>query len=151
MNNRIYGMTGGQFSPLSGPGVKATTAPYQTIDSNFDVVELAKAAGASFVARSTTYHVKESTELLRKAISHKGFSVVEILSQCPTHYGRKNKEGDAVAMLKLHKTNTAKIGSKALQENPSLTPRGIFVEKDRPEYCAEYDKIIAQATGGRER
>ena len=52
-------------------------------------------------------------------------------------------------MLKLHKTNTAKIGSKALQENPSLTPRGIFVEKDRPEYCAEYDKIIAQATGGR--
>ena len=148
MTNRIYGMTGGQFSPLSGPGVKATTAPYKTIDSDFDVVELAKAAGASFVARSTAYHVKESTELLRKAISHKGFSVVEILSQCPTHYGRKNKEGDAVAMLELHKSHTAKLGSKALNDNPSLTPRGIFVEKDRPEYCEEYDKIIEQATGG---
>ena len=56
MNNRIYGMTGGQFSPLSGPGILATTAPSRTIDNFFDVVELAKAAGASFVARSTTCH-----------------------------------------------------------------------------------------------
>ena len=124
MNNRIYGMTGGQFSPLSGPGMKATTAPYRTIDSSFDVVELAKAAGATFVARSTTYHVKECTELLKKAILHKGFSVVEILSQCPTHYGRKNKEGDAVQMLELYKNNTAKLGSKALEENPSSHPPG---------------------------
>jgi 2-oxoglutarate ferredoxin oxidoreductase subunit beta len=149
MNNRIYGMTGGQFSPLSGPGVRATTAPYLTIDSNFDVVELATAAGASFVARSTAFHVKESTEILKKAILHKGFSVVEILSQCPTHYGRKNKEGDAVSMLEFHKTNTAKIGSKALADNPGLTPRGIFVEKDRPEYCEEYDKIIEYASRGK--
>lgn len=145
MNNRIYGMTGGQFSPLSGPGVKATTAPYKTIDSNFDVVELAKAAGASFVARSTAYHVKETTELLKKAILHKGFSVVEILSQCPTHYGRKNREGDAVGMLELLKINAAKLGSKALEENSGLIPRGIFVDKERPEYCEEYDKTIAHA------
>ena len=47
MNNRIYGMTGGQFSPLSGPYILATTAPYRNIDSDFDVVELARAAGAA--------------------------------------------------------------------------------------------------------
>ncbi len=146
MNNRIYGMTGGQFSPLSGPGVKATTAPFTTIDDNFDVVELATAAGASFVARSTAFHVKETTEILKKAIMHKGFSVVELLSQCPTHYGRKNKEGDAASMLDLQKSGTAKIGSKALEKNPALTPRGIFVDTDKPEYCEEYDKIIAHAT-----
>lgn len=147
MNNRIYGMTGGQFSPLSGQGKKATTAPYLTIDSDFDVVKLATAAGASFVARSTAYHAKESTNILKKALTHKGFSVVEILSQCPTHYGRKNKEGDAVAMLDLHKTNTAPIGSKALEENPNLTPRGIFVQEERPEYCAEYEKVVNKAQG----
>lgn len=146
MNNRIYGMTGGQFSPLSGPGKRATTAPFLTIDSAFDVVKLAIAAGASFVARSTAYHAREATEILQKAISHKGFSVVEILSQCPTHYGRKNREGDAVAMLELYKTNTAKIGSKALEENPELmTARGIFVQEERPEYCEEYSKIINYA------
>lgn len=147
MNNRIYGMTGGQFSPLSGPGVKATTAPFMTIDANFDVVKLAIAAGASFVARSTAYHAKESTEILKKAIIHKGFSVVEILSQCPTHYGRKNKEGDAVAMLELHKTNTAKLGSKELEGNPNLIARGIFLQEERAEYCTEYAKIVEHAQG----
>jgi len=148
MNNRIYGMTGGQFSPLSGCGKKATTAPFLTIDKEFDVVELAIAAGATFVARSTAYHVQESTTILKKAITHKGFSVVEILSQCPTHYGRKNKEGDAAAMLGLHKTNTAKIGSKQLEENPSLTARGIFVDRDEPEYCEQYEKVISLARKG---
>ncbi len=145
MNNRIYGMTGGQFSPLSGQGVMATTAPFKTIDENFDVVDLAKAAGASFVARSTAFHVKETTDILKKAIMHKGFSVVELLSQCPTHYGRKNKEGDAPAMLEVQKNCTAKIGSKALAENPNLLPRGIFVAEERSEYCEEYDKIVANA------
>ncbi len=145
MNNRIYGMTGGQFSPLSGPGKKATTAPYTTIDNQFDVVKLSIAAGASFVARTTTYHVLEAIEYLKKAIQHKGFSVVEILSQCPTHYGRKNKEGDAPAMLKLYKDTTAKIGSKALEKNPDLIERGIFVDNQVPEYCEEYDKVIQRA------
>ncbi len=148
MNNRIYGMTGGQFSPLSGIGVKATTAPYSTIDNNFDVVELATAAGATFVARSTTYHARECTELIKKAILHKGFSVVEILSQCPTHFGRKNREGDAGQMLENYKKITAKRGSKALEENPGLIGRGIFVEKEKPEYCQEYEKTIALAMKG---
>ncbi len=147
MNNRIYGMTGGQFSPLSGPGTKATTAPYLTIDPEFDVVKLSLAAGASFVARTTAYHARETTDILKKAITHKGFSVVEIFSQCPTHYGRKNKEGEAVEMLKLQKANTAPVGSKKLDENPNLTARGIFIQEERPEYCREYDKIVSQAQG----
>ena len=151
MNNRIYGMTGGQFSPLSGPDKKATTAPYSTIDSAFDVVKLATAAGASFVARSTAYHVLETVDILKKAIEHKGFSVVEILSQCPTHYGRKNKEGNASQMLEFQKNTTAKIGSKALDANPLLIPRGIFVDTDAPEYCHEYDKVIERAMKGRKQ
>lgn len=150
MNNRIYGMTGGQFSPLSGVGIKATTAPYLTIDNDFDVVKMATAAGASFVARSTTYHVLEAVDILKKAIDHKGFSVVEILSQCPTHFGRKNKGGDASNMLESYKANTAKTGSKALAENPSLIARGIFVDEDRPEYCEAYDGIIKRLSGGTE-
>lgn len=149
MNNRIYGMTGGQFSPLSGSGIKATTAPYTTIDPEFDVVDLATAAGATFVARSTTYHAKEATQILKKAIVHKGFSVVEILSQCPTHFGRKNKQGDAAQMVKNYKNITSKVGSKVLEENPALLGRGIFVEKERPEYCTEYNRTIENAMRGR--
>ncbi len=145
MNNRIYGMTGGQFSPLSGAGILATTAPYRTIDRQFDVVELAKAAGATFVARSTTYHALETIDLLKRAITHKGFAVVEILTQCPTYFGRKNREGEAAQMIENFNRLTAKIGSKALAENPGLIPRGIFVDVERPEYCEAYEGVIATA------
>ncbi len=148
MNNRIYGMTGGQFSPLSGQGINATTAPYTSIDPEFDVVDLATSAGATFVARTTTYHAKQITDLLKKAISHKGFSVVEVLSQCPTHFGRKNRVGGPVEMLEWFKENTTPIGSKASKENPELIERGIFVEKERAEYCAAYENIIEKARKG---
>jgi 2-oxoglutarate ferredoxin oxidoreductase subunit beta len=116
MNNRIYGMTGGQFSPLSGFGSLATTAPFTNIDHDFDIVELATAAGASFVARTTTYHVKQMADIFRQAILHEGFSVVEIMSQCPTYYGRKNKLGSAVDMMEYYKNNTTPIGSNKIIE-----------------------------------
>ena len=147
MNNRTYGMTGGQYSPLSGLGIKATTAPYASIDREFDTVELATAAGATFVARSTVYHVKQLQDFLKKAIQHNGFSMVEILTQCPTYFGRKNKKGSAVDMLKSFKDGTVPIGSEKKAENPELIERGIFVDKDLPEYCEAYEKVVKIATG----
>jgi len=142
MNNRTYGMTGGQYSPLSGIGISATTAPYNSIDREFDTIELATAAGATFVARSTVYHVKQLQTLLKKAIKHKGFSVVEILTQCPTYFGRKNKKGSAVDMIMSFKDTTVPVGSEKKQENPELLERGIFVEKELPEYCEAYDQLV---------
>lgn len=148
MNNRIYGMTGGQYSPLSGKGVFATTSPFGNIDPSFDIVKLAMGAGATFVARSTAFHVKELGGILKKAVEHKGISVVEVLSQCPTYFGRKNKLGDAVQMLEYFRDNTALLGSQKLQKKPELMPRGIFCAETRPEYCAEYAKTIAAAQQG---
>jgi 2-oxoglutarate ferredoxin oxidoreductase subunit beta len=149
MNNRIYGMTGGQFSPLSGENVNATTAPYLTIDPAFDVVELSKAAGATFVARTTTYHIKQMTDIIRQAILHEGFSVVEIFSQCPSYFGRKNKAGDAVDMIDYYRKNTTPIGSKAKKENPNLIERGIFVQQEKPEYCNQYEQLVQKTMKGR--
>ena len=149
MNNRIYVMTGGQYSPLTGPGMLATTAPYTNIDQGFDVVAMATAAGATFVGRTTTYHVHQMAEMIRAAIVHEGFSVVEVMSQCPTYFGRKNKQGSAVDMMKRMKAQTVPIGSPKKAADPTLIERGIFVQDDRPEYCSEYEKIIARAMGGR--
>ena len=145
MNNRIYGMTGGQYSPLSGYGTMATTAPFRNIDQGFDVVALATAAGATFVARTTTYHVHQMIDIIQQAVLHEGFSVVEILSQCPTYFGRKNKLGGAVEMMQWFKENTTPIGSKAKAKNPELIERGVFVQKELPEYCSEYDKVLQRA------
>lgn len=143
MNNNIYGMTGGQFSPLSGEGTIATTAPFGNIDQSFDTVALATAAGATFVARSTAYHAREIQRLIAKAIAHPGFAVVEIMSQCPTYFGRKNKLGGAVDMLKRLKKQSARLDGKHSDGDKIL--RGVFVENHRPEYCDQYDDIIERA------
>jgi 2-oxoglutarate ferredoxin oxidoreductase subunit beta len=145
MNNRVYGMTGGQYSALSPAGSKATTAPYGLIEQEFDVVALATAAGATFVARTTTYHVRQMADIFRQAIVHEGFAVVEVLTQCPTYYGRYNQEGSAVEMLRRFKERTVPIGSTAKQKNPELIERGIFLQKELPEYCSAYDQVIEKA------
>jgi len=86
--------------------------------------------------------------LIQKAMVHKGFSVVEIMSQCPTYFGRKNKLGGAVEMMTWFKEQTTPVGSKAKQENPALIERGIMVDRDLPDYCDEYAKIIKRAQAG---
>jgi 2-oxoglutarate ferredoxin oxidoreductase subunit beta len=88
-------------------------------------------------------------DVIRQAILHEGFAVVEVLTQCPTYFGRKNKAGDAVDMVQQFKENTTAIGSKAKKENPGLVERGIFVQKEMPEYCNEYDKMVQKAMEGR--
>jgi 2-oxoglutarate ferredoxin oxidoreductase subunit beta len=86
---------------------------------------------------------------LEEAIRHRGFSVVEVMSPCPTYYGRKNKEGSAVDMMERLKNMTTPVGSKAKGENPALVERGVFVKKERAEYCEEYAKIVARAKKGK--
>jgi len=147
LNNRIYGMTGGQFSPQSGVGVRATTAPLGSIDRNFNAVAVAEAAGATFVARSTTYHARELAKIIQQAIVHQGFSLVEVMSQCPTYFGRKNRQGGAVEMLMRFKDETARLGSDALAKDPGLIGRGVYVDREAPEYCQEYQAVMDRATG----
>ena len=89
------------------------------------------------------YHMREMISIFKKALQHEGFAVVEVLSQCPTYFGRKNKLGDAVRMMERYRDHTAPVGSPKLAENPTLVPRGIFTDEDQPEYCARYASIIA--------
>ena len=148
MNNNIYGMTGGQHSPTTCYGDSASTMPYGNIDRAFDIVQLALGAGASFVARTTTYHVTEMVQLLEKAIMHKGFALVEILSQCPTYYGRRNNLGSAVDMLNHFRKNTVSMDVK--RRDLSLIKRGIFRMEEYPEFCTEYEKLVQKLAQSQE-
>ncbi len=146
-NNDIYGMTGGQYSPTTPNGDKATTAPYGNVDRPFDIALLAAGAGASFAARGDVFHARETTEIIRQAILHKGFSIVDVYSICPTYYGRKNKKGDAVEMLKWQKENlipTNRWYTMSEEERVGKKLIGILSRNDYPEYTEEYAKIIEQ-------
>jgi len=106
INNNIYGMTGGQFSPTTPTGDRATTCPYGNIDPNFDICNLAIGAGATFVARTTAFHAVEMQKLIKEAIEHPGFALVEIMSTCPVIFGRLNKKGGPAEMLATLRDNS---------------------------------------------
>ncbi len=145
-NNDIYGMTGGQYSPTTPNGDRATTAPYGNVDRSFDIAELATGAGASFSARGDVFHARETIDIIKQAIQHKGFSLVDVYSICPTYYGRKNKKGDAVEMLKWQKENlipTVRYYNMSEEERAGKKRIGILSFNDYPEYTEEYAKIIA--------
>ncbi|BEP29049.1 2-oxoacid:ferredoxin oxidoreductase subunit beta [Helicovermis profundi] len=144
-NNNIYGMTGGQYSPTTPTNEFGTTAPHGNIDKPFDIVNLAGAAGATYTARSTAYHANQLTKLIEKALDHKGFSLVEAVSICPTYYGRKNKKGTAVDMMKFLKDSFIdnKVAEKLpLEKTKGKHLMGEFKNVIEAEYTEEYEKII---------
>lgn len=149
-NNNIYGMTGGQASPLTPLAKKATTAPYGTVDRPFDPCHIAEAAGATFVARSTAYHVQHLRDMIARGLENKGFSFIEALVQCPTSYGRKNKMGDAPAMLRwMRDTALMKAAYDKLPEEKrdGKFPIGVLCEGQFAEYATAYQKVIDLAGG----
>lgn len=149
VNNSIYGMTGGQYSPTTPLGAMASTAPYGCQEPPFDLCQLSMGAGATFVARSTVYHFAMMTNIFRKAIEHKGFSLVEIISDCPTGFGRRNKMGSAVKMVQQLKENAVRLKNweeMSEEERSGKFPIGIFHELQREEYTARYQKLIDRAT-----
>ncbi len=144
-NNDIYGMTGGQYSPTTPTGDKATTAPYGNLDRPFDIALLAAGAGASFAARGDVYHARETTAVIKQAMLHKGFSLVDVYSVCPTYYGRKNKKGDAVEMLKWQRDNLIPLPRFNMMPPEEMAGKkaiGVLAENDFPEYSEEYQKLI---------
>lgn len=144
-NNDIYGMTGGQYSPTTPTGEYGTTAPYGNIDRPFDIAELAAGAGASYTARGTSYHVPLTTKLIEEGIRHKGFSLIDCASLCPTYYGRKNKKGSVVDMLNWQKDNCVlyeKAKNMTKEELAGKLIIGKLSQTECPEYTVEYQKII---------
>jgi len=82
-NNRIYGLTKGQYSPTSEAGKVTKSTPMGSIDQPFNPVSLALGAEASFVARTVDSDRKHLTEVLRAAAAHRGSALVEIYQNCP--------------------------------------------------------------------
>jgi len=145
MNNSIYGMTSGQYSPMTPKGGLGTTAPYGNVERSFDLAKLSIASGATYVARATSYHVQLLAELIEKALLHKGFSVVEAITGCPTYFGKKNKVGGPVDMLNHFKDNAINVKAAAALSPDKLEGKfliGEFYKEDAPEFTDEYIALV---------
>jgi 2-oxoglutarate ferredoxin oxidoreductase subunit beta len=116
-NNRIYGLTKGQYSPTSEPGKITKSTPAGSVDTPFNPVSLALGAEASFVARTLDSDRKHLTSVLRAAVQHRGASLVEIYQNCPIFNDGafdilKDKDESAARLIRLEHGQPIRFGAE---------------------------------------
>ena len=145
INNFIYGLTNSQTSPTTPRGFWTVSQKVGNIDPTFNGCKLAEAAGASFVAREKVSEPRKLEKVLQKALAHKGFSYVEVLSNCHINLGRKNKMANAMENLDWIDSITMpkkKYDALSDEEKINYLPTGILKEDtEAEEYCDMYKEV----------
>jgi 2-oxoglutarate/2-oxoacid ferredoxin oxidoreductase subunit beta len=153
VNNLTYGMTGGQLTPTTPEEAIASTSPYGNFEQPFNLPYLADSCGAVFVARWTTYHVTQLKKTMKEAIQKKGFSFIEIISPCPTLYGRRNKIGDGLDEVKTYKQRSViRNGADPKEVALGMTGPivvGKFVDRERTTYQDAMEHFYSRKLGDR--
>ncbi len=149
VNNYTYGMTGGQVGPTTPKTARATTAPYGNFERPFNLPNLAASAGAVYVARWTSLHVRRMKKAFQKILTKKGFTFVEVISPCPTGFGRKNGQGEALDELKSYKERSViRDGADPTKVDIKMDPDsdivvGTFVDKEKSTYSEVKEQQLA--------
>jgi 2-oxoglutarate ferredoxin oxidoreductase subunit beta len=155
INNFIYGLTNSQVSPTTPKGAWSVTTQYGNIDPTFDPAELAKGAGATFIGRESVAEAQKLERLFVKGFQHKGFSFFDVHSNCHVNFGRKNKLANAkknmdwIESRLIPKAKWDKLSEEEKYElkKEGKFPGGILYQKEEPEYCEEYYKLIDRVRG----
>ncbi|MFX0135306.1 MAG: thiamine pyrophosphate-dependent enzyme [Candidatus Hodarchaeota archaeon] len=145
LHNSIFGMTGGQVAPTTPTGMVSTTSRHGYLQPSIDPVDLAKVSGATYIARWTTAHPVQFMKSMKKAIHHKGFSLIDMVSQCVTYFGRYNKMKESVEIFKWIKENSISIKKAQEMSEENLKDKfivGEFLEIEKPTLTGEYIKLI---------
>ncbi|MBN2328976.1 MAG: 2-oxoacid:ferredoxin oxidoreductase subunit beta [Candidatus Omnitrophica bacterium] len=103
VNNFIYSMTGGQAAPTTPMGTIASTAPYGFCEYALNLPHFVEACGATYIARWTTFHVRQLQKSMQESFAKKGFTFIEVIAPCPTLYGRRNQYRQGVDEMKMFK------------------------------------------------
>jgi len=158
INNENYAMTGGQVSPTTPMGNYTASTPYQSIEHSFNLSALAKSAGALYVARWTTFHPLQCIKSIKKGLTKKGFSFIEILSPCPVS---RKLFRTAIEYMNYYLKNSINYSSDIKDEtschifenfnecfitdNKGKIVVGEFVDIDKPDYHILYEKLRERA------
>ncbi|MFP4395462.1 MAG: thiamine pyrophosphate-dependent enzyme [Anaerolineales bacterium] len=141
VNNFNYGMTGGQFGPTTPTGAYATTSPYGNREHPFNLPYLLAAAGAGYVSRWTTIHVRQLRKDILRAFAKPGFAFIEVLSSCPVGFGKSNNIRDGLEEMRLYRERCV------LGRDVPLEDLEIDLREERPIYVGNFidrDKLVYQ-------
>lgn len=152
LHNKIYGMTGGQTAPSTPKGARTSTAPYGVVEKTLDAAELATISGATYVARWTWAQPRKYMKSLKYILlEHKGTALLELVSSCPTYFGRRNDMAEPIDLFRWIQSNTLTIEQAKGMSKEELLEKivvGEFVNKREIEYTEAYDEVIKKARGG---
>ncbi len=151
VNNFIYAMTGGQVAPTTPLTGYATTSPYGNFELPFNIPHLADSCGAVYVARWTALHVHRLTNSIKEALNMKGFKVIEVITPCANYYGRINRLGDGLDLLKFYHDNAeVRNGEDTRNVGIEFQTRiivGKFVQRERPTFLDSYNERLSGLLG----
>jgi 2-oxoglutarate ferredoxin oxidoreductase subunit beta len=143
-NNERYSLTTGQVSPSSKKGTKAKSTPQGVIEEAINPLALAISANASFVARAFAGQVQELVELIKQAINHEGFSLVDILQPCPTF--NKNQDNkwymeNTQALKADYELNDQVKAMKQVLKKDALELGLFYLDQERLAYHQELERL----------
>ena len=146
VNNSVYGMTGGQAAPTTQLGDITSSTPYGNVEPPFNLVGLAAASGATYVARWPGYDTLRLQKSLRKALKRRGFSFIDVIVPCFTQYGRRNRKEGVIEMMEwLRDIVDLQVGclphEAFMDLNDGLVVCGEFVEKDGVGFIENLQKL----------
>jgi 2-oxoglutarate ferredoxin oxidoreductase subunit beta len=148
VNNMNYGMTGGQVAPTTPLGLRTTTTPFGSFEPPLDASRLIVAAGASYVSRWTTAHTDQLTEAIKRAITTDGFAFVEVVSQCPTAFGKSAGLKTGLDILRWFKENSVLLQQAKEMDEKDLEGKivvGEFVHRKLPSLTKAINKVRSVA------
>jgi len=140
-NNFNYGMTGGQQGPTTPLEALTTTTPYGNIEHPFNLIHLAAASGATYVARWTTLHARRLTQSIKKMLDKEGFCFIEVISPCPEIFGRYNKMRSGLEMMEWFKRASV-VDNFSVPSKAEITPEKIVVGEFVNIEKASYEKLL---------
>lgn len=153
VNNFIYAMTGGQVAPTTPLAAYATTSPYGCVEPPFNIPYIADSSGAVYVARWTALHIRRLTKSIAEALQKTGFSVIEVISPCAMYYGRTNRLGDGLDLMRFYHDNVEiRHGEDTKNCNIGFQTKivcGTFVDRERPSYMERYNEWASRVKGAK--
>ncbi|GAB1475921.1 2-oxoacid:ferredoxin oxidoreductase subunit beta [Bacillota bacterium] len=145
VNNHIYGMTGGQKSPATPEDVLTKTSPWGSYETPVQGAELAIQLGATYVARWTTAHPVQLQKSIEAGIKHKGFSLIEVISQCPTQSGKGVYGSKDPAFIVDQLKKNSYIYKEGMEEKPDRIKCGVLIhDNDKPEYIERMEERMEE-------
>ena len=144
-------MTGGQAAPTTPISAKTSTSPYGNNEYAFNLPHMAHASGAVYVARWTAFHARQLVVAISETLNKRGFTFIEVVTPCPTGYGRSNKLGPGLEEMKYYREKSVvRHGADPATVDLGLKGEiavGKFIDVEKPTFQDQYRATVEASSG----